>query len=86
MVGRYCRVEPIEAARHASELFAANAEDDGRMWTYLSVGPFENEAAYRGWVQSIERSEDPLFYAIVDTATGRAVGYARTCGSIHRMG
>jgi RimJ/RimL family protein N-acetyltransferase len=74
MVGRYCRVEPIEAARHAAELFSANAEDDGRMWTYLSVGPFAELEAYRTWVKSVERSEDPLFHAIVDLKSVKAVG------------
>lgn len=34
LVGRYCRVEPIDPARHAAELWAANALDRaGRMWT-----------------------------------------------------
>ena len=75
MLGHYCRVEPVDAAAHAADLFAANALDvEGRMWTYLSVGPFADEASYRAWLQSIEPSEDPLFHTVVDTRTWKAVG------------
>ena len=75
MVGRYCRVEPLDVGRHAAELWEANQLDrDGRMWTYLSVGPFERFEEYRAWVESVVPSEDPLFHAIVDAESGKAVG------------
>jgi len=36
MIGRACRVEPLDPARHAAQLHAANLLDsDGRNWTYL---------------------------------------------------
>ena len=39
--GRFCRVEPLDPARHAADLFAANSDDvEGRNWTYLPYGPF----------------------------------------------
>jgi RimJ/RimL family protein N-acetyltransferase len=77
MVGRYCRVEPLEVDRHAAELHEANQLDrDGRNWTYLSVGPFDDFAAYRDWLTAVTAGDDPLFHAIVDTTTGRAVGVA----------
>ena len=76
MVGRYCRVEPLDPNRHASDLFRANADDPGGMWTYLSVGPFEDEASYCAWLSQVAPGDDPLFHAIVDAATGRAVGLA----------
>src|SRR5687767_2549722 len=69
--GRFCRVEPLSAARHASDLFAANSLDaEGRMWTYLGVGPFAAFNEYRAYLEGIEGSADPLFQAIVDAATG----------------
>jgi RimJ/RimL family protein N-acetyltransferase len=75
--GRFCRVEPLSAARHAADLFAANSLDaEGRMWTYLGVGPFATLGEYRAYLDGIEGSTDPLFQAIVDAATGRAVGVA----------
>ncbi len=77
MAGRYCRVEPLDPARHAHDLWVANADDaEGRMWTYLSVGPFPDEAAYRTWLSTVAVVEDPVFYAIVDARTEQAVGLA----------
>jgi RimJ/RimL family protein N-acetyltransferase len=73
--GRYCRLEPLNAARHAAEIFEAQAEDaDGVRWTYSFHGPYENYAAYEKWVLGSENSRDPQFYAIVDAVSGRAVG------------
>jgi RimJ/RimL family protein N-acetyltransferase len=75
MQGRYCRVEPLDAARHAAQLYDANSLDgDGRMWTYLYSGPFESFDEYRAWVETRQPSEDPLFFAFIDAARGRAVG------------
>ena len=77
MTGRYCRVEPIDPARHAEDLYRANALGPGkRNFTYLSIGPFDTSDAYREWMASASRSEDPLFHAIIDVATGKAVGVA----------
>jgi RimJ/RimL family protein N-acetyltransferase len=75
--GRYCRIEPLDDDRHAAELYEANGDDTaGRMWTYLTVGPFEDEDAYRSWVREVAGGEDPLFFAIVDARSGKAVGVA----------
>ncbi|MEN9933561.1 MAG: hypothetical protein RLZZ387_140 [Chloroflexota bacterium] len=77
MEGRTCRIEPLDMARHAADLHTANALDaDGRMWTYLPAGPFANPEEHRAWYEPRAAGEDPLFYAIVDGATGRAVGVA----------
>lgn len=73
--GGYCRLEPLDAERHADELYEAYAtETDGRNWTYLPDGPFESAGAYRLWAEAAARSTDPLHYAVVDRSTGRAVG------------
>lgn len=75
--GRYCRVEPLEPARHADELFAANAEDrEHRIWTYLPYGPFPTPSAYRHWMGSACLGDDPLFHAVIDALDGRACGVA----------
>jgi RimJ/RimL family protein N-acetyltransferase len=76
MQGRYCRVEPIDE-RFAADLHAANVRDaDGRTWTYLPYGPFASEADYRRWMTATCLGPDPLFHAVVDNATSRAVGVA----------
>jgi RimJ/RimL family protein N-acetyltransferase len=75
--GRYCRLEPLAAGRHAADLYAAYSLDaDGRMWTYLYGGPFASPAEFRRWVEARQDSEDPLFFAVVDAATARAAGIA----------
>lgn len=77
MAGSFCRVEPLDPTRHATDLFAAFAADrDGRMWTYLAYGPFATAGAYRDWLESAAAGRDPLFHAIVDLRTGRAAGAA----------
>ncbi len=74
--GRYCRVEPLSADQHAATLYAANSADSGQMWTYLGYGPFEGYGNYKEWMERMEPSQDPLFYAIVATETGQATGVA----------
>ncbi|HEU0220721.1 MAG TPA: GNAT family protein, partial [Paracoccaceae bacterium] len=73
--GRYVRLEPLEAARHAAALHEANAEDvAGAMWDYMPVGPFPDLAAYRAWAAWAEASADPLFFAAFDRERGRHGG------------
>ncbi len=71
--GHYARLEPLDVS-HAQALHAANGEDaTGAMWDYLPNGPF-SAAQYREWVASVQRSLDPLFFAIVDKSTGEPGG------------
>jgi len=80
--GTYCRLERLDAGRHAAELFAADQTDtSGETWTYLPYGPFSNLESYRHWAQEVSKASDPRFYAVIDTdpradpaAAGRAVG------------
>jgi RimJ/RimL family protein N-acetyltransferase len=74
ITGRFCRIEPIDAERHGADLYAANS--DPSCWTYLFYGPFDDFETYRRWLVEIAALDDPLFYAIVDTAGGKAVGVA----------
>ena len=76
MAGRYARLEPLDAARHAEGLFGAYSHDRaGAGWTYLPYGPFADLDGLRSWIETMSRTEDPLFYAILD-AGGRPVGMA----------
>ncbi|MEO9874879.1 MAG: GNAT family protein [Anderseniella sp.] len=77
MQGRYVRLEPINAATHAQDLFEAFAADDeNRIWTYLPYGPFASVDDCRTWIETTCLGDDPLFHAIIDGDTGRAVGVA----------
>jgi RimJ/RimL family protein N-acetyltransferase len=77
MAGRLCRLEPLEASRHSEALYEAHALDaEGRNWTYLPYGPFASPEDLAVWIGSVEKSTDPLFFAIIDLATQRAIGWA----------
>jgi len=77
MIGRTCRTEPLDVERHAADLHAANLLDtSGGNWTYLPYGPFATLESYRGWLVSVAGAADPQFHAIIDLATGKAVGVA----------
>lgn len=76
MAGRFCRLEPLDPARHADDLYRANrADEQGLMWTYLPYGPFDNLTSYRTWLEGVVSREDPMYFAIID-GQGRAVGVA----------
>jgi RimJ/RimL family protein N-acetyltransferase len=75
--GRFCTVAPLDPERHAAQLFAAYADDvEGRMWTYLPRGPYASLDEYRNWAEPACRADDPLVHAIIDSASGEAVGTA----------
>jgi RimJ/RimL family protein N-acetyltransferase len=77
MEGRYCRIEPLDPARHATDLHTAYLLDkDGRNWTYLPYGPFPNLADFRDWLERERASDDPLRHAIIERNSERAVGVA----------
>ncbi len=89
LAGRFCRLEPLNVDQHADDLVAACALDiEGRMWTYLPYGPFESPGTHRAWLEAAAATDDPLFFAILDARTDRAVGIAsylainREAGSI----
>jgi RimJ/RimL family protein N-acetyltransferase len=76
MVGRYCRLEPLDVERHLDQLFVANRKDESnRMWFYLPYGPFDRLEDYREWVQENSVGDDPIFHAVV-VPDGGAVGVA----------
>jgi RimJ/RimL family protein N-acetyltransferase len=78
MEGRFCRLVPLDPARHAAPLYEAYGEDtEGRMWTYLQSGtPFNSANAYRTWLEDRVTGDDPICHAILDGAAGLPVGTA----------
>lgn len=75
LVGRHCRLEPMDV-RFAADLHAANLLDrEARNWTYLAYGPFADEHAYRRWLVATCLGADPHFFAVLDPS-GRPVGVA----------
>lgn len=73
IAGSSVRLEPIDPARHVADLYELSKGDD-TIWNYMGYGPFADLGAMRTWLDTTAASPDPLYFAIVDTATGRAVG------------
>lgn len=77
MKGRTCTLEPLSLTGHGKDLFDAYAADrEDRIWTYLPYGPYRTFEPFGEWVAAMEKSQDPLFHAVVDSRTGKAVGIA----------
>jgi RimJ/RimL family protein N-acetyltransferase len=76
--GRYCRLEPVDPPRHAADLFELShgAQGDPAIWIYMGYGPFADFGSFQGWLVERAASNDPLFFTVIDIATGRAAGVA----------
>lgn len=73
--GRYARLEPLDPAKHASDLLASAREPgaDDR-FRYLFEDAPADMTALSTWLEKASASADPLFFAVVDRNSGRAEG------------
>jgi RimJ/RimL family protein N-acetyltransferase len=72
--GRYTRLEPI-GPQHVADLFrAATAPGAEGRFDYLFEFPPADEAEMARYVARVVPSEDPLLFAVIDKASGRAEG------------
>jgi RimJ/RimL family protein N-acetyltransferase len=71
--GRYGRVERLDPARHGATLWDLLRQHD-EVWTYMAYGPFADAAEFSAWLDQRVRLADPYSYAVVDGATGGALG------------
>ena len=75
--GRLCRLEPVDRALHAADLFDAFEHDsEQRNWTYLPYGPFDGLPQFQAWLERTCLGDDPCFLVIIDLRSGKAVGIA----------
>jgi RimJ/RimL family protein N-acetyltransferase len=70
--GRYARLEPI-GLQHVADLFRASDGQEHR-FTYLFEDAPASEPLMADWVGRAMTKDDPLTFAVIDTATGRAEG------------
>jgi RimJ/RimL family protein N-acetyltransferase len=72
--GRYCRIEPVDPAAHATPLYEALCDPANHaLWTYL---PTSRPARRDEWQQRLESyaaSRDPLYFTVFNEQ-GRAAG------------
>lgn len=75
MVGRFVRLEKLDPALHANGLFEASAQPDAdERFRWLPNVPPTDRDVFRSWVEQSAASEDPLFFAVVDKASGQVAG------------
>ena len=75
--GRFCRVEPIDSARHGEALYAAYATDrQGLLWTYLPWGPYSGPEELCARIDAVRASRVRPEYALIDLARGKPFGQA----------
>jgi RimJ/RimL family protein N-acetyltransferase len=73
--GRFVRLEPLDAARHGDGLFeASTTEDADARFRWLSEYPPESRGGFQPWLEKAEASADPLYFVVMDRATGRIAG------------
>jgi RimJ/RimL family protein N-acetyltransferase len=71
--GRFGRLEPLDEAKHGESLWRS-VEGADAMWHYLPYGPWRDEKSFRAWLRERQALADPLYYAVVDNQSGRALG------------
>jgi RimJ/RimL family protein N-acetyltransferase len=71
--GRHVKIVPLDAAAHEAALYTGSR--DVELWRYLFNGPYTDQAEFGTWLQGREKSEDPLFFTILDGASGAPAGY-----------
>src|SRR5262249_17612188 len=76
LIARYVTLEPLDAARHASDLFEASHGREAalRIWDYLPWGPWKSEAEYTTFLRQQTARHDQVYYAIRMASGGKACG------------
>jgi|SRR6516162_3476854 len=75
--GRYVSLAPLEPNAHGNSLWEnLRGPQNERLWLYLFDGPFRDRPAFDDDLREKAALKDPLFFAVVDKGSQRAVGYA----------
>lgn len=73
--GRFCRLEPLEPSQHGEALYAASSVADATArFRYLPDPAPSSKSEFYAWAERAAVSTDPLFFAVVDTRSGRVEG------------
>jgi RimJ/RimL family protein N-acetyltransferase len=75
LCGAHVELHLLNRKDHAADLFAAFDKADA-LWTYLPYGPFDTVNDYGDWINRKVDGKDPIFYAIIDKLSRKAMGVA----------
>jgi RimJ/RimL family protein N-acetyltransferase len=78
LLGRHIRLEPLNPATHATELYSAGHGSDEalRVWEYLPSEPWPDEAVFTTWLRTQAAAFDPIRFVLRPNKTGVAAGMA----------
>lgn len=72
--GRYARLEPLDPATHGADLLRTSTEPGAEeRFRYLGQEP-PGAGGFEEWLVSAAAGSDPLFFAVIDRATGTCHG------------
>jgi RimJ/RimL family protein N-acetyltransferase len=75
--GRWITVAPLDPISHGEALYQmTQGPGAAELWLYLFDGPYPDRASFDRSLEGMAASEDPLFFAIVDKSSSRALGRA----------
>src|SRR6266478_6225008 len=76
--GRFIRLEPLDPAVHAEELYSAGHGSDEalRIWDYLPHGPWSDQASFTAHLRNQTADLDMIRFALRPASTGTASGMA----------
>jgi RimJ/RimL family protein N-acetyltransferase len=67
---------PLDPDRDVEDLYSVGHDTPGAemLWTYMAYGPFASPTEMHAWLRTCATTDDPLFYSVVQRASGRRVG------------
>ena len=75
--GRFARLEPLSSEEHGDALFAISAgPGHAQLYRYLYDEATSDRATFDGWMAQSIATDNPLGFAVIDTATGKIGGRA----------
>ncbi|WP_299794442.1 GNAT family protein [uncultured Marivita sp.] len=75
LTGRWCRLEPLDPERHRDALFEAiSGEHADAQHRFLADPIPTSRADFQAWLIPRATSEDPMYFAVIDLASGRTEG------------
>jgi RimJ/RimL family protein N-acetyltransferase len=73
--GRYVRLEPLSAAVHGDGLYeAAKVGNADERFRWLGETTPASRSDFQPWLEKVEASEDPLYFACIDQMSGKVAG------------
>lgn len=76
LVGQYVTVERLDPRRDCADLFHVShtPPKSQELFRFMSFGPFDSPSVMQTWLEGITPGQDPLYFSVLEHASGRRVG------------